>query len=424
MAKNTGGPKTGTVVKTRDGRWQGVITLADGTRKRLKPYALGTSKAMAKEKTAHWAEKYAAAGVVGENQEEPSAGGPGWWHAYQEHRKAKGLTPVDTMYEAHLKPVLAAKHPRDWTKADCERVRDSLDEKIKAGTWKSERRVYKFGWKRAWNVWALFTSACKEASSSKNKALRVRDDNPCAGVLPPDRGSTKIKQWLHPTEFQKLVSCDEVPIRWLTLYTVLTYSYVRPNELKALRRKDIELDTGLINVTKAWDFAENQPKSYPKSKAGVRYVPIEAELLGLLRQLCDVLEPDDYLFPTLPPAEDWADTFRVHLRRAGVDREARFEDTETVKNITLYDLRATGITWRTLRRDDTRVIQAAAGHEKYATTEGYVRAAEVFRGRVGDPFPPLPKEFRSRVTIARSASVGKQSGKVASPRGFEPLLQP
>jgi hypothetical protein len=164
---------------------------------------------------------------------------------------------------------------------------------------------------------------------------------------------------------------------------------------------------------------KNEPKPYPKSKAGVRYVPIEAELLGLLRQLCEGLESGDYLFPTLPPAEDWADTFRVHLRRAGVDRESLFEDTATVKNITLYDLRATGITWRTLRGDDARIIQCAAGHEKYATTEGYVRAAQVFKGRVGNPFPPLPKEFRSRVAIAKSTSVGKQSGKVASPRGFE-----
>lgn len=93
-----------------------------------------------------------------------------------------------------------------------------------------------------------------------------------------------------------------------------------------------------------------------------------------------------------------------------------------LKHVTFYDLRATGLTWRTLRGDDARIIQRAAGHEKYATTEGYVREASIFRGRVGVPFPPLPGEFRSRVLHARCVSKRSDSEKVASPRGFETLM--
>jgi integrase len=427
--KNLGGrPKTGTIVKTRDGRWQAIVTLADGSRKRMEPFAAGTSKAMAREKAAFWAEKYAALGVVGAATKEPRAGAAAWWHDYFEHRAARGLTPVKVMYTAHILPVLRDKHPRDWTKTDCERVRDALDQKIRAGFWEREiegRTIrYRFGWKRAWNVWALFTSACKEASNSKEKTLRVREDNPCRDVKPPDRGVSKQKQWLYPTEFSRLMRCDAVPARWRTLYAVLTYAYVRPNELKALRRRDIELDTGLINVTRAWDFDQNIEKANPKTAAGVRFVPIEVELMPLLRQLCEGIEPDAYLFPTLPPPEDWADTFRDHLRRAGLERTKLFENSLTVKNITLYDLRATGITWRTLRGDDARLIQRAAGHEKYATTEGYVREAAVFKGRIGDPFPSLPEQFRSRVPITFSRSGRNNAERAASPRGFEPLLQP
>jgi hypothetical protein len=98
-------------------------------------------------------------------------------------------------------------------------------------------------------------------------------------------------------------------------------------------------------------------------------------------------------------------TLRDHLRRAGVDRAALFEDTPTVKQITFYDLRATGITWRTLRGDDARTIKHAAGHEKYATTEGYVREAAIYRGRVGEPFPILP-ELRYRFVTPGGVSVG------------------
>ena len=47
----------GSVLKTRDGRWQARITLADGTRKRLQPFPKGMSRAMAEEKTAKYAEQ-------------------------------------------------------------------------------------------------------------------------------------------------------------------------------------------------------------------------------------------------------------------------------------------------------------------------------------------------------------------------------
>lgn len=91
------------------------------------------------------------------------------------------------------------------------------------------------------------------------------------------------------------------------------------------------------------------------------------------------------------------------MQRAGVDRPGLYEDTATVKWIALYDLRATGITWRTLRKDDARDIKREAGHKDQKTTDGYVRAATVYRGRVGDPFPrpagitPRDGEIRSGI---------------------------
>ena len=296
----------------------------------------------------------------------------------------------------------------------CERMRDSLDTKIAAGSREREGRTYRFGWKRAWNAWALFTSACKAASRSKNKDLRVRKDNPCLGVEPPDGGSTKQKQWLYPSELLALVSCEDVPLRWRQLYALAVYLYVRPNELRALQRKDVELDTGLVNVTKAWNFTKDEPKPYPKTAEGVRYVPIETALRPLLESLCEGLEPDDWVIASMPPAEDWAEKLRDHLKRAGVERSSLFEDSPTVKHITFYDCRASGITWRTLRGDDARVIQRAAGHRKYATTEGYVREASVFRGRVGDPFPSLP---RSIVTPNRSL-FSETPSKSSVPKGI------
>jgi len=285
------------------------------------------------------------------------------------------------------------------------------------------KRSYPFGWKRAWNVWAVFTSACKAASRSKNKTLRVRADNPCAGIEPPDRGFKRKTQWLYPAELLAVVACNEVPDRWAELYVLLAYTYLRPNELAALQWKDVDFDMGLIDVTKAWDFDAAEAKPYPKSAAGVRKVPIEPALVPVLRALAKGQSPTARVV-TLPPKEAWASTLRTHLRRAGVARTALFENSATVKHVRLYDLRATGITWRTLRGDDARVIQRHAGHEKYTTTDGYVREAEDYRGKIGLVFPPIVDVLAGRAASTNRSAIDqgvKTSKKVAKnsvPKGI------
>jgi hypothetical protein len=47
--KRKGRKRTGTVVRTRDGRWQPMIRLADGTKKRFPPLANETTEAEARE---------------------------------------------------------------------------------------------------------------------------------------------------------------------------------------------------------------------------------------------------------------------------------------------------------------------------------------------------------------------------------------
>jgi integrase len=69
-----------------------------------------------------------------------------------------------------------------------------------------------------------------------------------------------------------------------------------------------------------------------------------------------------------------------------------------------HDLRATGIIWRALRGDDVLKIQHAVGHQSVATTQGYIRAAEVIGGDVGKPFPPLPSTILQRSARSRVSS--------------------
>jgi integrase len=76
-------------------------------------------------------------------------------------------------------------------------------------------------------------------------------------MLLASRGAAVI----YPNEFLKLVSHEPLPLRWGRFYALLAYTYVRPNELAALRWADVDLDFGLLDVNKAWDFTKNEQKA-------------------------------------------------------------------------------------------------------------------------------------------------------------------
>jgi integrase len=88
---------------------------------------------------------------------------------------------------------------------------------------------------------------------------------------------------------------------------------------------------------------------------------------------------------------DMARGFRTWLERAGVTRPELHNATPTRKAITVYDLRATGITWMAIRGDEPLRIMQRAGHTSFSTTQGYIREAENVRQGFGVPFPPLPR---------------------------------
>jgi integrase len=79
------------------------------------------------------------------------------------------------------------------------------------------------------------------------------------------------------------------------------------------------------------------------------------------------------------------------LRRAKVDRPEFFADDATRQALRFHDLRATGITWMAVRGDPGEQIKRRAGHTDYATTERYIREAEVLREGFGEVFPALPE---------------------------------
>jgi integrase len=97
--------------------------------------------------------------------------------------------------------------------------------------------------------------------------------NPTAGIeLPAVRG--KRDRIASPTEAAALVEALEEDDR--ALWATAFYAGLRLGELRALRDEDVDLETGVVRVERAWDPKEGPIE--PKSRAGRRSVPIVASL--------------------------------------------------------------------------------------------------------------------------------------------------
>ncbi|MGZ6091230.1 MAG: tyrosine-type recombinase/integrase [Polyangiales bacterium] len=241
-------------------------------------------------------------------------------------------------------------------------------------------------------MWSAVKSMFKAARLSKHRELRVRRDDPSNGVAPPDRGATKAKQFLFPSEFLQLASSESVPLLWRRSFTLATYLMLRASELEALGWDDLDLEHGIALIHRSVVRTNRTQDGETKSEKA-RRLAIEPNLVPMLsamrkqvggRRIGRVLNP-------MPPWYDLAKGLRVYLLEAGVTRPELHARGPTRRWITFHDLRATGITWMAVRGDDPLKIRQRVGHEHLATTERYIRVAEEVRSGFGDTFPELPR---------------------------------
>lgn len=417
---------TGTVrvLLNDDGKpqWHGRFSCADGTRT---PWVELDSKiaiddvASAKASAARMAVRVrkAAAGqpvpTVGETVEEYA----GRWHDWRESR---GLTCVKDDRSRMKNHVLGTLGPLDVatvSRRQLEELVQRLDERIVKG---------EIGWKVATLAWSNVRRMFKDACSAKRLELRVREDNPAEHVQAPERGEKKEKQYLWPSEFLALVQCEQVPRRWRVLFALAVYVYARAGEVEALSWEDISFETGTIHIHKSVDRVRERGR-IKKTKTGVsRRIPIEANLLPLLKAMHHDAEGRGRVIAKMPSPGMLSRKLKFYLEhKAKVERAELFATDATRKAITFHDLRATGITWMAARGDDPLRIKQRAGHASFQTTEGYIREAENLGASFGTVFPPLseaiaPQSPRGRFAIAKYA---KRQGVVVGATGFEPATE-
>jgi integrase len=343
-----------------------------------------------------------------------SSGMTEWFTLWTVDRKRRGYTSTresSSHYREHIEHAIGPKHVRDWTADDLRTLTRVLDSKVQDSS---------LSWKSAANVWGTATKMCKDASSSKSEALRVRVDNPAIGVVGPDRGARTLKQYLYPSEFLKFVACEEVPLRWRRAVTLAIYLFPRAGELRVLRWEDVDLEHWTVHIHRARDRSTGKEK--PTKTAVARRFSIEPNVRPLIQAIHDE-RGEAELVVTLPSERDMARGFRRWLTKAGVTRAELHVGSGTRKAMTFHDLRATGLTWLAVRGDDPLKIMQRAGHVDFATTQGYIREAEAIREGFGVPFPPLPSTAGAPSNDGRPADAGSAS-KLPEEPGGDPLVSP
>lgn len=252
----------------------------------------------------------------------------------------------------------------------------------------------------------------RDAKASKKRELRVRDDNPSLDIEGPDKGARKVKQFLFPSEFVTLVSCELIPLHWRVLFAVAVYTYMRGGELAALEWEDVDLERKLVHVHRAVDRLHGGTKATKTNVA--RRFPIEPELMPLLAAIRAGAGGERAAGPVLPfmsNKSEWSKNLRQYLRWAGIKRADLFADDATRKPLTFHDLRSTGITWCTVRGDEPMKVMQRAGHEDFKTTQIYIRLAESFSDAFGTPFTALPAELLAGAGVSVEFWSARQNGR-------------
>lgn len=327
------------------------------------------------------------------------------WHPHRLRALPRSARGDRYRFDKHVRPLLGAHPIATVGPAALEAVRDALDAKVAAGA---------LSGKSAMNVWAVLTTLFRDAHRAKpTTGLRVRADNPAAGLAPPEKTDERQGPCLFGDERAALLACPAVDGIFPGLRRLLAFhadTGLRASEAEALGVADVDLEHDVLHVHRAADYQTGAVREC-KSVAAVRWVPLEASVRPLVAAL--VVEARaagrTRLLPAMPDRRRGAELVRAALRAAGLTRADLFADDDARRPMGWHDLRASYVTARLVRGDDAAAVCEQAGHESLSTTRGYQRTARALGGRFGAYFTPVPAdvvgaaEGPAATTVATSA---------------------
>lgn len=145
------------------------------------------------------------------------------WYAWRKKHRVSSAGENLSNLRVHFYEKHGALPMAGITREHLEDFVTHLDERVLAE---------EISWRTAKNVWGSVAVMFRDGFGAKDRAMRVvgMSVNPAAGVAPPDKGAETALQFLHPSEFLKLVQCKKVPLARRRLYAYAVYTYSRAGE--------------------------------------------------------------------------------------------------------------------------------------------------------------------------------------------------
>ena len=209
-----------------------------------------------------------------------------------------------------------------------------------------------------------------KASLDKAVTLHMIATNPCTGVELPKLKKYKAEVY-DETEIQQLMNA--VKGTDMYLFVVLEiFLGLRRGELAALKWEDVDLDNGIVHITKNKVIADGKKiTKAPKSQAGTRDIAMGDKLTAILKK-----EKLKYLEDKLKYGAEFIDSGNVIRQPKGnefspdslTQKWIRFRKAKGLKEIRLHDLRHTCATAMLNADVNIKVIQSRLGHSDISTT--------------------------------------------------------
>lgn len=251
-------------------------------------------------------------------------------------------------YDGYLKRWI----PKKWLDKSIDQITtDDIYEVIQNSSIKlgsiSQRNVLKM-------LRKMFQTAVDDGLAAKN---------PTRGV------SIKVPQTMQKVLTSKeaenlLRVAKSVNHRFYHVWAFALMTGMRSGEMYALKWSDVDLDAGIISVSKQWT---NKDGFHELKTGDWRVVPVSSDLKSLLNELRIKKETNEFVLPRL---QEW-----THGDQAKVLRD--FCVSAGITSVKFHDLRATFITNMLAQGVPLVKVMAIVGHKKMETTDIYLRLAGV-----------------------------------------------
>jgi len=192
--------------------------------------------------------------------------------------------------------------------------------------------------------------------------------NPC---VIRGAGTARRVHKIRPATLDELAKLtNEMPEQYQAMILLASWCALRFGELTELRRKDVDIDEGVIRIRRGVVRAGGFKVTTPKSEAGVRDVAVPPHLLPALRDhLVDHVEPgkESLLFPA---------GHGGHLAPATLNRwYYKARDAAARPDLRFHDLRHSGAVLAAATGASLAELMARLGHSTPQAAMRYQHAA-------------------------------------------------